>query len=53
MKAFLHKFVGLERSEQWTEVEQHDSSALLWRAWPVSITLCCWRLTPGFAFFEI
>ena len=24
MKAFLHKYVGLARSEQWTEVEQHD-----------------------------
>ena len=23
-KAFLHKFVRLVRSEQWTEVEQHD-----------------------------
>ena len=23
-KAFLHKFVKLVRSEQWTEVEQHD-----------------------------
>ena len=26
------------------------SSALHWRAWPASITLCCWRLTPGVEF---
>ena len=25
------------------------SSALHWRARPVSITFCCWRLIPGFA----
>ena len=48
-KSFLRKFVRLRAVNSGMKWSNMTSCALHWRAWPVIITLCCWRLTPVLA----